>query len=439
MNEETRKPLSLPEVASLGVGTMIGAGIFALFGQISLLAGGYAWLAFVISGVVSGLAGYSYYVFSRYAKTNGGVAEYLALGWKSNLVGRVISLCYFLSIAIVLGLVAKAFAHYTTVVFSLSQGWVDWLGVGIMLAFLLVNAAGVKFVGVIEKLMVATKLIVLIGLTVVTFALFNAGTYAQNGGAVPFDFGRFINAVALANLLFAGFAVIANAGGSIKAGKNTIGRAIFIAIVIVALVYIALDVAVFGSIGIQKIEVAKDYALAEAARPALGAIGFVVLGVTAMISTMTNINANIFSGSNTIAFMAERKQLNPVLSRRIFLDQGNIAMFATVTIVIVLLLTMDISQIGDVASLTFLLVHTFIPLGALADARTRKGANTLLLWLATLANGGIMAFFIYHLLGRQDLELYVFAGVVVFAIIFCALSARLISQDEAPPMVGDIE
>ncbi len=434
-----KKHLSLPEVASLGVGTMIGAGIFALFGQISMLAGGYAWLAFVISGIISGLAGYSYFVFSKSATTNGGVAEYLTLGWRGNLTGRVISLCYFLSIAIVLGLVAKAFAHYTIVVFSLAPGWVDWLGVGIMLLFLLVNATGVKFVGVVEKLLVGLKLVVLVGLTVVTFALFNAGTYAQNGSAIPFDFGKFINAVALANLSFAGFAVIANAGGSIKVGRNTIGRAIFIAIVIVALVYIALDVAVFGSIGIQKIEVAKDYALAEAAKPALGMIGFVVLGVTAMISTMTNINANIFSGSNTIAYMADQRQVNPVFSKRIFLNQGNIAMFSTVTIVIVMLLTLDISQIGDVASLAFLLVHTFIPLGAVSHARKRKDGNVPLLGLAALVNGGVLAFFIYHLAGRQDLELYVFAGVVVFAIIFCAASARLIPQTEGVQIIGDTE
>lgn len=404
---------------------MIGAGIFALFGQISMLAGGYAWLAFVVSGIVSGLAGYSYFVFSKSAKTNGGVAEYLTLGWNANLTGRVISLCYFLSVAIVLGLVAKAFAHYTTVVFSLGRGWVDWLGIGIILMFLVVNAAGVKLVGVVEELLVAAKLIVLVGLTVVTFMLFNAGTYAQNGSAVPFDFGEFIHAVALANLSFAGFAVIANAGGSIKAGKGTIGRAIFIAIAIVGLVYIALDISVFGGIDIQRIEAAKDYALAEAAKPALGMVGFVVLGVTAMISTMTNINANIFSASNTIAFMAEEKQLNPVLSKRIFLDQGNIAMLSTVTIVIVMLLTMNISQIGDVAGLTFLLVHTFIPLGAALRARKETHANVPLLWLATLANGSILAFFIYHLIGRKDLELYVFAGVVIFAVVFCAISARL--------------
>lgn len=143
----------------------------------------------------------------------------------------------------------------------------NWLGIAVMLAFLIVNAAGVKFVGVAEKLLVAIKLIVLVGFTILTFSLFDAGTYTHNGSVVAFDFGKFVNAVALANLSFAGFAVIANAGGSVKQGSNTIGRAIFIAIVIVAVVYIALDIAVFGSIELKKIEAARDYALAEARGP----------------------------------------------------------------------------------------------------------------------------------------------------------------------------
>lgn len=416
------------EVISLGVGTMIGAGIFALFGEISTLAGGYAWLAFLLSGVVSGLAGYSYYVLAQVADTNGGVAEYLTLGWRDNIIGRTISLCYFLSVAIVLGLVADTFAHYTVKVLSLGDAWVNWVGVGVMLVFLVVNATGVKFVGLSEKILVGIKLLILLGFTVVTFSVFSTQTYVQNTHAVAFNFGKFVNAVALANLSFAGFAVIANAGGSVKKGQGTIGRAIFIAIAIVAAVYIALDIAVFGSIDLQKIESAKDYALAEAAKPALGAVGFVVLGLTAMLSTMTNINANIFSAANTIGFMSKERQISPLLSRHIFLDQGNLAMLFTVAIVIVLLLTLDLSQIGDVASLTFLLVHTFVPLGAALNARDEAGAGLPLLWLATLANGGLMLFFAYHLVGAHNLELYVFAGVLVFAVVFCAASARWVSQ-----------
>ena len=57
---------------------MIGAGIFALFGQISTLAGGYAWLAFLVSAVISGLAGYSYFVLAKSADSNGGLLLFFA-------------------------------------------------------------------------------------------------------------------------------------------------------------------------------------------------------------------------------------------------------------------------------------------------------------------------------------------------------------------------
>lgn len=408
---------------------MIGAGIFALFGSISTLAGGYAWLAFLASAIISASAGYGYSVLAKSASTNGGIAEYLDIGWQGGLIGRTIAFCYFLSIAVVLGLVAKSFAHYTTKVLSLGDSTVLWFGIGVMLLFLLINALGLRLLGLSEKLMVGAKLIVLVGFTIVTFSQFDVATYGQNSGSVSFDMGSFINAVALANLSFAGFAVIANAGGSVEKGKGTIGRAIFIAIAVVAIIYISLDIAVFGSIDLSRIEQAKDYALAEAATPVLGQVGFLLLGITAMVSTATNINANIFSASNTVSYMADERELSPVLSRHIFLRQGNIAMIATVVIVVVMLVSFNLEQIGDVASLIFLLVHTFIPLGAARHvARGEGSGSSTLLWAGAILNAGVMLFFSYHLIGRGTVELYVFGGVIVFAVLFCAISKAMLDK-----------
>ena len=432
MADTSKHHLSLIEIISLGIGTMIGAGIFALFGSISDLAGGYAWLAFAASAIISASAGYGYAVLARSASTNGGIAEYLDIGWQGGLTGRTIAFCYYLSIAVVLGLVAKSFGHYTTKVLSLGDGAVLWLGIAVMLLFLLVNALGLRLLGLSEKLMVGAKLLVLVGFTIVAFTQFDFATYAQNSGSVAFNAGDFVNAVALANLSFAGFAVIANAGGSVKEGAGTIGRAIFIAIALVAVIYISLDIAVFGSIDLSRIEKAKDYALAEAATPILGQAGFLLLGITAMVSTATNINANIFSGSNTISYMAKERELSPILSRQIFLRQGNIAMIATVVIVIVMLISMNLEQIGDVASLTFLLVHTFVPMGAaLHVARGQGRGNATLLWLAAILNAGVMVFFAYHLIGDNTLELYVFAGLVAFSLVFCTISKAVIDRQGA--------
>lgn len=432
MTKSGKVTLSLVEVISLGVGTMIGAGIFALFGEISTLAGGYAWAAFIVSGVISALAGYAYYDLSKISNTNGGVAEYLTRGWGGGLIGSTISFCYFLSIAIVLGLVAESFGHYTAKVLSVSAGWVDTFAIGVMLVFLLINALGIKLMGVAEKILVIAKLIVLVGFTALAFARFDAATYSANNGAVSFGFGNFINAVALANLSFAGFAVIANAGGSVEK-NSTIAKAIFISILLVGAVYVALDIAVFGSISLSTIESAKDYALAAAAGPSLGTMGILIIGITAMVSTMTNINANIFSGSNTIGFMARHNEVSPFLAKRLFLRQGNIAMVATVAIVILMILTLDLSQIGDVASATFLLVHTFIPLGAALKNRSGKGGRMALLWLGTLTNGGLLVFFLWHLSGKHDLEIFVFAGVVLFALLFTAISRRFLGDVEIQP------
>jgi amino acid transporter len=427
------KLLTLSQTVSLGVGTMIGAGIFALFGNIASLAGGYAWLAFLCAGIISSLTGYSYYKLSHLSHTNGGLAEYLNLGWNKGRIGSVISLCYFFSVTIVLGLVSKAFGHYAGILFELPDGYVNILAISVMVVFLIVNARGAKFVGRIEQYLVVFKLLILIGFIGVCSYRFSASTYATNQLFMAFDSGKFINAVALANLSFAGFAVVANAGGSVKKAGGVIGRSIFISIAIVGLIYIGLNISIFGNMTIESIVKAKDYALAQAALPVLGQWGFTLLAVTAIVSTSTNINANIMSATNTISYMADEKRMISALSKVIVGKRGSWAMLATVALVIVMIVALNLSEIANVASMTFLLVHTFIPLGNVLNVAKETGANRAVLWLAVICNGGILGYFIYHLVGTSNLELYVFAAVITIAIIIQWLNAIVFKGSSKAP------
>ncbi len=385
-------------------------------------------MAFLCAGAISSLTGYSYFKLSHISHTDGGLAEYLSLGWGRGLISGVLSLCYFFCITIVLGLVSKAFGHYATELAGLSDRWINAFAVAVMLLFLAVNARGAKLVGRIEKVLVAFKLLVLIGFIAICSFYFDPEIYASNQAAVTFDFGNFINAVALANLSFAGFAVVANAGGSVQKGQGIVGKAVFIAIAIVGLIYISLDVSIFGNMTVSSLEGAKDTALAQAALPVLGQFGFTLLAITAIVSTSTNINANIRAASETVSYMADHGQANPAFSRVTFGEQGSLAMLATVALVIVMIFALDLSQIANVASLTFLLVHTFIPLGNVLNARTSTGANQTLLWLAVFSNGGVMAYFAYHLLGASNLELYVFAAVIAAAILVQWVNAMIFQE-----------
>ena len=425
---EQKNTLTLTEITSIGIGTMIGAGIFALFGEISALAGGYSWLAFLAAGTLSGLVGYSYALMSKVSSTNGGLSEYLNYSWKGGLMGGAISLCYFFSICIVLGLVSKSFGHYLSAVLKLSDNWVNYFAMLSVLLFFIVNATGIKFMGRIEKVLVIFKVLVLIGFTIICFYYFSEATYKANQTSQKFNFGNFINAIALANLSFAGFAVIANTGGSIRKGANLIGKAIALAILVVGLIYISLDIGVFGNMSINAIIKAKDYALAQAAMPVLGQFGFLLLGITAIVSTSTNINANIFSAANTISYMAEEKLVSSVLAKKKISRQGTWAMIITVVLVVIMIFSLDLSQIGDVASLTFLLVHTFVPLGNVLNKAKETNANKFILWLACLANGAVMCYFIYHLIGTNMLVIKVFVGVVLFAFAFQYQSLKSIKK-----------
>ena len=84
--------LLLTEVVVIGIGTMIGANIFTLFREISVLLTGYSWLAFLVAGVLSDVLGFLYLLRSKISHTNDALAEYLNYSWNGGFVGGVISL-----------------------------------------------------------------------------------------------------------------------------------------------------------------------------------------------------------------------------------------------------------------------------------------------------------------------------------------------------------
>ena len=75
-----RKKLSVRQAAFIGVGAMVGAGIFALLGAAGEVAGAAVWLSFLIAGAVAGLQGYSFAKFGSRYPSAGGLLEYVVRG-----------------------------------------------------------------------------------------------------------------------------------------------------------------------------------------------------------------------------------------------------------------------------------------------------------------------------------------------------------------------
>jgi amino acid transporter len=106
------KTLSVWSIAALGIGSMVGAGVFALLGQVALLVHGETWIAFALGGVAALFSGYSYARLGARYPARGGIIDYFHLGLGSPFLARSLSILYLVTLALTVAMVAKAFGAY---------------------------------------------------------------------------------------------------------------------------------------------------------------------------------------------------------------------------------------------------------------------------------------------------------------------------------------
>lgn len=149
--EYSKGSLSLLGTIAMGTGVMIGAGIFALTGQVAELAGGLFPIAFIVAAVISGFSAYSYIKVASAYPSAGGIAMILKKAYGETTVTGAAALLMALSMIINESLVARTFGTYTLQLFPSDPGgiWVPVLAVGLIIAAFLVNIAGNKVIGTV--------------------------------------------------------------------------------------------------------------------------------------------------------------------------------------------------------------------------------------------------------------------------------------------------
>jgi Amino acid permease len=151
--------LSVRGAAFLGIGAMVGAGIFALLGEAGAVAGAAVWLSFLLAGIVAGLLGYTVVKLGVRFPSSGGLIAYLREGFgNGRLVGIASWLGYFAAIVIVCSMVAVAFGSYACSLFigeDAASGWDNVFTSAVVLGMLAVNLIGSR---VVDRAQSATTL-----------------------------------------------------------------------------------------------------------------------------------------------------------------------------------------------------------------------------------------------------------------------------------------
>ncbi len=377
--------LSLTGAVAMGTGVMIGAGIFALTGQVAEYAGALFPLAFVLAAVISGFSAYSYIKVSNKYPSAGGIAMILKKAYGPTMVTGGAALLMAFSMIINESLVARTFATYSLQLYGVEGGiLVPVLALGLIVAAFMINIAGNNVIGNISKITAVLK----IGgiLVFALIALWSAGfSFQPAEGAIAGDTsaGGFLAGVALAILAYKGFTTITNSGDEVENPSRNVGRAIMISLTICAVVYILVCFAVGSTLTIEEIVASKDYALAEAARPALGTYGVWFTVAIAIIATGSGLFASIFAVSRMLAMLTDMN----IIPHRHFGMPGNVQKHTLVYTVVaagLLAAFFDLSRIASLGAIFYLVMDILIHWGVLRHIRKDVGART---WVLITAIG----------------------------------------------------
>jgi amino acid transporter len=353
--ERDRGVIGLAHAVSIGVGGMIGAGIFSILGVAADLAGSATFVSFGLAGVLALFCAYSFGQLGARFPSAGGPVVFLIKGLGDNNWTGGLNLMLWLGYVLALALYARAFGGYAAT--FLPAGWtevaVPVLAVGITGAFMLLNVAGAEAVGKAELAIVAVKVAILLGFVGTSAHFVEPARIAPSSwnGLQPIIF-----AGAIVFLSYEGFGLITNAAEDMRDASRDLPRALMLSVIITIALYVLVSLVAVGTLSPDEILHSKEFALAEAARPALGQIGFRVMAIAALFSTASAINATLYGGANVSYVIARRGSLPSIFQRRIW-RQSRGGLMLTASLVALLAVLFDLEGIAMMGSAAFLIVY----------------------------------------------------------------------------------
>ncbi|AET69166.1 amino acid transporter [Desulfosporosinus orientis DSM 765] len=348
------KSIGYWSVVSIGIGGMVGGGIFAVLGLAVKFAKGGTPIAFAIAGLVALVTSYSYARLSVAYPSRGGTVEFLNQAFGSGLAAGGLNILLWLSYVIMLSLYAYAFGSYGAMFFPEASQliWKHVLISGIVILLTCLNLLNAKVIGEWEEWIVGFKIIILVLFIFAGLASTNMQAIQPSTWTDPF---QLIAGGMIIFLAYEGFELIANAAGEMRNPGKTIPKAYYTAVGFVILLYVAIAVVTLGNLPVDQIITAQDYALAAAAKPFLGSFGYTLITIAALLSTASAINATLYGASRVSYTIAKEGELPAVLEKKIW-QQPLEGLFITSGLTLIVANFFNLSSISTMGSAGFLII-----------------------------------------------------------------------------------
>jgi amino acid transporter len=384
--------MSVRGAAFLGIGAMVGAGIFALLGEAGAVAGSAVWISFLIAGVVSALLGYTVVKLGVRYPSSGGIIAYLMQGFgNGRLVGIASWLGYAAAIVIVCSMVAVSFGSYATSLFvgDDAAGWWDNVFTSaVVVAMAAINLVGSKIVDKAQTVIVVLLLAVFAVFIAVTIFEIDPDLLAFSG--YP-SLSKILSSVALTFFAYLGFSVITFAAGDLRDPARELPRAMYGALGVTTALYILIALGVFGTLTVEEVVGYGETAIAEAARPALGDAGFTIMAVAALLATSSSVNATLYASGGLTAMLAQAGQFPTFFGRGSRLGP-HAGLLITSALVLVIANLVDLSAIASVGSAISLVIFLLVGVAAYR-LRAEIGALVAVVLAAIALTGLVLVFF----------------------------------------------
>jgi len=357
-----KKAFGLWSAVFLGIGSMVGAGIFIVIGEAGVIAGNLVTFSFAIAAVIALFCGYSLSKLAVRYPSRGGIVEYLTHGYGEGVFSGALGVLFYFAQLVAIAAVCKSFGTYAATYFPNSDSnlILNIFAVSILSFFVIINFIGASIVAKAENIIVVIKLLALIIFTAIALCYIQPTRLTLENAPVTL---HVFYALGLTFFAFQGFSVITNSVEDMENPERTMLKAMIIAITLVTVLYIAVSLAVFGNLSLATILEDKDYALAEAVRPALGEWGFKIIAITALLATASAINATLYAVTQIGYSLAKEGNLPEVYEYHIFHNTEGLLISALLIVPMILLF--DLSQIASIAAISVLLIQGFTHTGHL--------------------------------------------------------------------------
>ena len=357
---------------TIGVGTMIGAGIFVLPGLATSVAGPAVTISFFIGGVIALFTAMSASELATAMPKAGGSYYFVnhALG---PVFGSVVGWGNWMGLAFASAFYCIGFGDYVISWLPLSVDASVSLGVMALTAdqlggfaagllFIAVNYIGAKETGRLQNVIVVTLVIIL-----VVFA--TAGFFKADMGKLtpfaPFGYGKILPATALIFVSFLGFAQITTVAEEIKNPGKNLPLAVIGSVLIVTVVYVIIMLVLTSASAVPLPELG-DVAVVEVGRIALGSVGAVMLTFGGLLATASSANASIL-GSSRINFAMGRDKLVSNWLNEIH-DEFNTphrSIALTGGLILAFIVYGDVATLAKAGSVLHLIVYGFLNIALL--------------------------------------------------------------------------